>query len=98
VDTAAVLGVQQVRPPFLDDVRGSAWIEARHAAASHARRDYSSANGSEACRCSGVRRSGCNRSRKNDAHRSTSLTRLPDEVEEDEADDADRVVWHVLLT
>jgi hypothetical protein len=74
VDTAAVLGVQQVRTTFLDDVRRTSRIEARDAAARHARRHHAGAHGSKARRSRGVGRSSRNRSRESDAHRPASLT------------------------
>jgi hypothetical protein len=47
VDTAAVLGVQQMRPSFLDDVRRSGRSEARHTAARHAWSNHAGAHRAE---------------------------------------------------
>jgi hypothetical protein len=90
VDTATVLGLQQMRPPFLDHVRRAARIEARDTSAGHARCDNAGANGSEAgCRrC--VRRSGGNRGRQSHADGPASLTSMFSGTDDDDLDDDDR--------
>jgi hypothetical protein len=58
---AAVLGMQQVRTPFLDDIRIGSRRQACGSAARHPRRDDSGAHSPEAGRRGGVRRGGRDR-------------------------------------
>jgi hypothetical protein len=108
VDTATVLGVQQMRAPFLDDIRRSAGGEARNTAARHARSNHTSSDGAETCCSCGVRRSRCNRGCEGDTYRTASLTgtlAMPpralfpllsptddDDLEDDDPDDEDQEV------
>jgi hypothetical protein len=97
VDTAAVLGVQQVRPSFLDDVRRSARSQAGDTAARHARSHHACAHGAETGRRRRIGRGSCHSRRQSDPYGPAPLTAMfsspdDDDLDEDDPEDDDEEV------
>ena len=91
VDTAAVLGVPQVRASFLDDVCLAARIEARNAAARHSWSNHTGTHRSEAL-------INMFSFAEDDDLDDDDPEDEDEEVEEDEEDEGDEEVWQVRLT
>ena len=91
VDTAAVLGVPQVRTSFLDHVCRAARIEARDAAARHSRSHHAGTHRSETL-------INMFSLAEDDDLDDDDPEDEDEEVEEDEEDEGDEEVWQVRLT